>query len=125
MAIVRKTMAEIRANHPPKFPVEERRRLEAATEEEIQRQAEEDDTITSSEELERGVLAREVRKIREGTGMKQTEFADYYRLTVSRLRDWEQGRYSPDPAMMVYLRLIRDEPKVIEKQLKRQKAQAI
>jgi putative transcriptional regulator len=117
MATTYKTRAELRAN-PPQWTDEERRRLGATTEEEIRRQAEEDGAVATPEMLERAVLGREVRKIRERAGMNQEEFAEHYRLTVSRLRDWEQGRYAPDPAMLVYLRLIRDEPRAVARQLK-------
>jgi putative transcriptional regulator len=64
----------------------------------------------SQEKLRRAAVARFVRRIREGTGLSQPAFAAEFGLSVGRLRDYEQGRFVPDVAALVLLRLIADDP---------------
>ena len=116
--VVRKNLAEVKAK-PFKFSDDERRRLKATTETEIARQAAQDQNAATDEELKLMAVAREVRQIREGAGLNQADFASRYQLTLGRLRDWEQGRHAPDPAILTYLRLIRDEPRAVHRALKK------
>ena len=115
---VRKTLADSKA-HPFRFSVDERRRLQATSEAAVHRQAKEDKNLSNDDDLARMVLAREVRLIRESTGLSQTDFAKRFDMTYGRLRDWEQGRSSPDQAMLNYLRLIRDEPRAVARILEK------
>lgn len=59
----------------------------------------------------------DVKAIRKSKRMTQTEFAARYRLSVARLRDWEQGRSRPDSAARAYLRVIEREPEAVERAL--------
>jgi putative transcriptional regulator len=105
--------------NPPKLSPEERRRLDAMKEEEIERNAlsDPDNPPMTEEELARAVSAREVRRAREKTGLSQSEFAVCFRINVSRLRDLERGRYAADSALLAYLRVIQHAPNVVQKAL--------
>ncbi len=59
----------------------------------------------------------DVKAIRKGKRMTQTEFASRYQLNVARLRDWEQGRSRPDSVARAYLRVIEREPEAVERAL--------
>ncbi len=94
--------------NPPQLTEEEKARLDAMTDEEINAAAESDpdNPPLTDEELERMRLTRLVRVVRAGTGLSQSRFAARYRINVARLRDLEQGRAQPDSAMMAYLTVI-------------------
>jgi DNA-binding transcriptional regulator YiaG len=47
---------------------------------------------------------------RAGEGFSQPRFAERYRINLGGLRDLEQGRYTPDSAMLAYLRVIAPAP---------------
>ena len=55
-----------------------------------------------------------VRRIREGTGISQSEFASRYGFNKRSLQDWEQGRRVPDSAARAYLTVIANNPKAVE-----------
>jgi putative transcriptional regulator len=55
-------------------------------------------------------VAREVRRIRERTGLSQPQFAARYRIGLGRLRDFEQARSEPDLLVRVFYRLIDEDP---------------
>ena len=42
-------------------------------------------------------MYRNVKEIREATGMSQKAFAEMYGIPISTLRNWEQGMNSPAP----------------------------
>jgi putative transcriptional regulator len=58
-----------------------------------------------------------VRAMRQKLGMTQEEFAIRYRLTLARVRDWEQGRSAPDGAARAYLTIIEKEPEAVDRAL--------
>lgn len=120
MAIIRKTLADMQAKRF-RFTPEEKARLDAMTEEEIQRNAESDpdNPPWTDEELERGVLARRVRLARKKMGLSQSEFAARFRIPVATFRDWEQGRRKPDATSLAYLTVIEREPEAVERALQR------
>ena len=60
-------------------------------------------------------IAREVQAIRKARGMSQAVFAETYSIAVSRLRDWEQGRFRPDAMARAYLNTIRFEPDAVSR----------
>jgi putative transcriptional regulator len=95
---------------------EERDRLQALTPTPTEAAALEDpDNLPTTEvELDRMILAREVRQLRERTGLSQFQFALCYRLGLNRRRDWEQGRFPPDVAVLAFLQLISDHPDIAE-----------
>jgi len=61
----------------------------------------------------------DVRAVRVKLKMTQEEFAVRYGLTLARVRDWEQGRSSPDSAARAYLTVIEREPKAVARALAR------
>jgi putative transcriptional regulator len=61
----------------------------------------------------------DVRAMRTKLGMTQERFALRYGLTLARVRDWEQGRSTPDGAIRAYLKVIQKEPEAVERALAR------
>lgn len=59
----------------------------------------------------------DVRAVRVRLKMTQEEFSIRYGLTLARVRDWEQGRSSPDSAARAYLTVIEREPKAVARAL--------
>ncbi|WP_158808320.1 DNA-binding transcriptional regulator [Beijerinckia sp. L45] len=117
--MARKTLAELAAN-PPTFSTEERARLAAMTDDAIDQQADLDpiNPTMTDEALDRAVFARAVREAREQVGLTQPVFAERYHISLSRLRDWERGRYKPDSVATAYIKTIRHNPLAVERALK-------
>jgi putative transcriptional regulator len=59
----------------------------------------------------------DVKAIRSRRGLTQEEFCMRYGLSVASLRDWEQGRFSPDPTARAYLTIIDRAPEAVEQAL--------
>jgi putative transcriptional regulator len=118
MATIRKTLAELKAN-PPRLSPEERARLAGMTDQEIEADARSDPDapLWSDDQLERALFARSVRQARERLGLSQSQFADRFRINLSRLKDWEQGRFQPDSVALAYLTVIEREPEAVERAL--------
>ncbi len=57
--------------------------------------------------------AVDVAAIRRRQRLSQTAFAERYGLSAATLRDWEQGRRSPDRAAMALLALIERHPEMV------------
>ena len=51
-----------------------------------------------------------VAAVRRKTGLSQDKFAAALRIPVKTIRNWEQGRATPDPAVQALLRLVNDDP---------------
>ena len=64
--------------------------------------------------------AVDVRKIRERTGLSQTDFSNRYGFNRRSLQDWEQGRRMPDSAARAYLHVIANNPVAVHKALLQQ-----
>ena len=58
--------------------------------------------------------------IRRALGLSQEEFAARYRIPLGTLRDWEQGRATPDQAARAYLTVIARNPDAVRKALEPQ-----
>jgi putative transcriptional regulator len=54
-----------------------------------------------------------VKAIREQTGLSQAAFANRFGFSVCALRNWEQGKRQPDPAVRAYLKVIEKAPDVV------------
>lgn len=52
--------------------------------------------------------------IRTGLGYSQEQFAEYYGFSVGSIRNWEQGRRSPDGPARILLKIIEKNPKIVE-----------
>ena len=66
----------------------------------------------------RAIPAVDVRAIREGIGLSQSDFALKYRLSLRTVQEWEQGRKQPSEAARVLLLAISREPKAIARALR-------
>ncbi len=60
--------------------------------------------------LERGLMGRRIRMLRNRLGMSQEEFARAYGIPVTSIRQYEIGRHMPPPAVRAYLKVIAAEP---------------
>jgi putative transcriptional regulator len=91
-------------------------KIDATTDEDIAQQAAADPDVapvlTDAETV--AALARTVRK---RLGLSQPAFAARYGIPVGTLRDWEQARRQPGAAALPYLRVIAQEPEMVERVL--------
>ena len=55
----------------------------------------------------------DVKAIRARLGLSQRGFAERFGLSLRTLQDWEQGRYAPDTATTVLLRVIAHNPSAV------------
>jgi putative transcriptional regulator len=87
----------------------DRAKIEATSEADIQRHMVEDgeDQCTFPSDFVEEIPAAQ---IRQSIGMSQSEFAKALDITVSTLRNWEQGRVTPDPAARSLLRIVARDP---------------
>lgn len=56
----------------------------------------------------------DIRAVRQGLGLTQPEFAIRFGLELDTVQNWEQGRYSPDPAALVLLKVIATNPEAVD-----------
>ena len=54
-----------------------------------------------------------VKTIRAGLGLSQAGFAARFGLSLHSLRNWEQGKRTPDPAARAYLKVIEKAPDMV------------
>ena len=59
----------------------------------------------------------DIKAIRERLGKSQTEFAMMIGISVATLRNWEQGRRSPDGPARALLRIAEKNPDAVKKAL--------
>ena len=109
MAIVR---YQFDPANPPKMTEAERQFLDNLTPEQIEQNAldDPDNPPFTDEELERLSIAAPIQRARRGMGLTQVQFSERFHINLARLRDWEQGRYKPDSALLAYLKIIAAEP---------------
>ncbi len=95
-----------------RFSDKERTRLKNVSEAKAEAQAVADpeNPPLTEEQLNRMALAREVRLVREKTGLSQPQFAARFHIGLARLRDFEQARSEPDFIVRVFLRMILEDP---------------
>jgi len=60
----------------------------------------------------------DVKAVRGRLGKSQTEFALMIGVSVATLRNWEQGRRTPDGPALALLRVAAVEPKAVERALR-------
>jgi putative transcriptional regulator len=103
-----------------RFTDKERKRLKgvSAAKAEAAAASDADNPPLSEQQLRRMALAREVRLIREKTGLSQPQFATRYHIGLARLRDFEQARSEPDFVVRVFLRMIQEDPGRAERLVK-------
>lgn len=61
----------------------------------------------------RNAAVTDVKKIRQQLQLSQAEFAYRFGFAVATLRDWEQGRYSPDSAARALLTVVSFSPDTV------------
>lgn len=71
-----------------------------------------EDFPVSEAALERGLMGRRIRLLRNQLGMSQVEFAKAYGIPLANIRQYEIGRTMPPPAVRAYLKVIAAEPQV-------------
>jgi putative transcriptional regulator len=58
-----------------------------------------------------------VKAIREKLQLSQRQFAEMFGLSLSVVRDWEQGRFIPDQAARALLKVIDRNPEAVKQAL--------
>jgi putative transcriptional regulator len=59
----------------------------------------------------------DVRKIRARLGLSQEAFAKTYGFALSAVRDWEQGRRTPERSARILLKIVEKEPDAVTRAL--------
>ena len=77
-----------------------------------------DDFDVSVAGLERGLMGRKIRKLRNRLGLSQEAFARTYGIPLANIRQYEIGRHMPPPAVRAYLKVIDAAPEVAANALK-------
>lgn len=62
--------------------------------------------------------APNVAGVRRSLRLSQGAFASLFRIPLATVKDWEQGRRSPDAPARAYLRVIAQNPKAVRRALK-------
>jgi putative transcriptional regulator len=83
-----------------------------------------EDRDVSAAGLERGLMGREIRRLRNRLEMSQQEFAEAYGIPASNIRQYEIGRHMPPPAVRAYLKAISAEPDAVRQALNAKAAKA-
>jgi putative transcriptional regulator len=71
----------------------------------------------TSAELKRMKRTPQAKIIRRALGLTQEEFSIRYRIPLGTLRDWEQGRATPDQPTQAYLTVIARSPQGVQRVL--------
>ena len=58
-----------------------------------------------------------VKKIRRRLGLSQEAFAQKYGFALSAVRDWEQGRRTPERSARILLKIVEKEPEAVSRAL--------
>jgi putative transcriptional regulator len=103
MAIIRKTLDEIRAAKPKV----DRAKIDATTDEDIARQITENPDTAPEVTLDMLIAPANLRR---RLHMTQEQFAAALGIPVATLRNWEQGRNAIDPAARSLLILVARDP---------------
>lgn len=75
----------------------------------------------TEEDLRRMPRTPGVKTIRRALDLTQEEFAARYEIPLGTLRDWEQGRTTPDRPACSYLKIIARDPECVRKALENTK----
>jgi putative transcriptional regulator len=59
----------------------------------------------------------DVKKIRMRLGLSQEAFAETYGFALSAVRDWEQGRRTPERSARILLKIVEKEPDAVVRAL--------
>ncbi len=113
------TKFEFDPDNRPMLSDEVRARLEAMTDEEIEAAARSDPDAQplTAAELAQFERTLNLKDIRAKLGLTQKEFAETFHLSLSAVRDWEQGRFIPDRAARTLLKVIAYNPEAVKEAL--------
>lgn len=81
-----------------------------------------DNPPLTKELLARLKPASRVRTLRRALSLTQEEFAARFHIPLGTLRDWEQGRSTPDQPTRAYLIVIANDPEHVRKSLERERS---
>jgi putative transcriptional regulator len=93
------------------------------SEEEIERQAAEDDNAWTEGDVASAVpvspppTAEQVREVRTRLGLSQAQFARRFGFSIDTLQQYEQGRRAPSGPASTLLRVIAAEPEAVARAL--------
>jgi putative transcriptional regulator len=106
-------------DHPPTLTPEQRARLEAMTDADAEAAAlaDPDAQPLTDEQLAQFERVPNIKAIRENLRLSQKQFAETFGLSLSVVRDWEQGRFFPDRAARTLLKVIAHNPKAVQEAL--------
>jgi putative transcriptional regulator len=105
--------------NPPKLTAEQRFRLDAMTEEQIEANAlsDPDNPPPTDAELATACRPGDIRSLRQRLGLSQSGFAEKFGVNLRTLQEWEQGRRAPDQIARSYLRVIGADPEAVMRAL--------
>ena len=105
----------------PELSPQERARLDAMTDAEITAaaRADPDNPPLTDEQLAQFERVPNVKAIRERLRLTQKQFAEMFGLSLSVVRDWEQGRSIPDQAARTLLKVIDRNPEAVKQALRK------
>ena len=112
MALVRRTLEQIKASSPKS----DWKKVRATTEADIRRHIVEDGGDPEHLPALDEVFTPQV--IRKRLGMTQEQFARALHVPVATLRNWEQGRNAIDPAARSLLTIVARNPRLVLQTLK-------
>lgn len=81
-----------------------------------------EDFPVSAAGVERALMGRSIRMLRNRLKLTQEGFAERYGIPVAAIRQYEIGRNMPPPAVRAYLAVIEQEPDVAAEALRRSAA---
>ena len=67
--------------------------------------------------IDPGQVVYPPRAVREQFGLTQAAFSAWVGIPLATLRNWEQGRTSPDPSARALMRVMAREPKAVRRAL--------
>jgi putative transcriptional regulator len=111
--LTRMTPKEIKAQlarRTPRAVAEARKRYDETTEEDIRRHMREDGYDPERESSADARRTVPVKLVREKLRMTQAELAALLHVPLGTLRNWEQNRFSIDPAVQALLLVLYREP---------------
>jgi putative transcriptional regulator len=118
MAMIRKSFSDLE-NPRFEWTDEDRARLLQLSDHAIDNAAAADPDAqpAGDDDLDRAVTGRCIRRVREMTGLSQSQFAARYHVDLDRLQDFEAGRFLADSAFLAYLSVIEREPEAVARAL--------
>lgn len=105
--------------NPPELTPEQRARLTAMPEAEVEANAladPENPPLTNGE-LVSAYRPGDIRALRQRLGFSQSRFAHRFGINLRTLQEWEQGRRGPDQIARSYLRVINADPEAVTRAL--------